>query len=75
MIHRHKFNIETSKPVKIPLSYLPLYEVSMQYRKFGRLDWQASVLGFSCMRFPTLDDVPANIDEQQASCLLFHAIE
>lgn len=47
----------------------------MQYRKFGRLDWQASVLGFGCMRFPTLEHDPAKIDYPQASRMLYTAIE
>ena len=27
----------------------------MKYRSFGKLDWKVSVLGFGCMRLPTLD--------------------
>jgi predicted aldo/keto reductase-like oxidoreductase len=27
----------------------------MKYRRFGKVPWEASVLGFGCMRLPTLD--------------------
>ena len=46
----------------------------MQYRKFGRLDWDASILGFGTMRLP-YNDSEKNIDEPQAVGMLHHAID
>ena len=38
----------------------------MQYRKFGKLNWKVSALGFGAMRLPTLDKDQGHIDEAEA---------
>src|SRR5665647_3597511 len=49
----------------------------MQYRKFGKLDWNASVLGFGAMRLPTLDgnQLGKNIDVQESIHMIRYAID
>ncbi len=49
----------------------------MQYRKFGRLDWKTSVLGFGCMRLPTMDNNPmsGNINEEEAKRMIRYGID
>lgn len=44
----------------------------MQYRKFPKIDFHASVLGFGAMRLPTID---GGIDEKTATEMIYHAID
>lgn len=45
----------------------------MQFRKFGKLDWQVSALGFGAMRMPTLAN--GEIDESEAIKMIRTAID
>ncbi|MFO7944932.1 MAG: aldo/keto reductase [Anaerolineales bacterium] len=47
----------------------------MKYRPFGNIDWQASALGFGCMRLPTQDGEPGAIREKEAADMLHYAID
>jgi len=47
----------------------------MHYRKFGKLDWQASALGFGCMRLPTIDGKSGNIDQEKVTKMIHRAVE
>jgi len=51
--------------------------MTMQFRKFGKLDWNASVLGFGCMRLPTADGNSngPNINEAEAVRMIHHALD
>jgi uncharacterized protein len=47
----------------------------MQIRKFGKLDWQCSALGFGTMRLPQTDDNPCHVDEQATVKMIRYAID
>lgn len=47
----------------------------MKYRKFGRLGWEVSVLGFGAMRLPVLNRDQGNIDESEAIKMMRYAID
>ncbi len=51
------------------------YNKTMQYRKFGQLDFEVSALGFGAMRMPTTDGNPAHIDEAAATEMIHTAID
>lgn len=47
----------------------------MQYRKFEKLNWQPSALGFGCMRLPVIGEASGNIDQQRATEMIRHAVD
>jgi len=47
----------------------------MKYRKFGKLDWQVSALGFGCMRLPVIGKENANIDQEETTAMIRRAID
>ncbi|MFW6164068.1 MAG: aldo/keto reductase [Planctomycetota bacterium] len=47
----------------------------MQYRFFGSLEFRVSALGFGCMRLPTLEEEPKQVDEDLAVAMIRYAID
>jgi predicted aldo/keto reductase-like oxidoreductase len=47
----------------------------LKYRKFGKLDWNASVLGFGALRMPIIGADSKNIIEPESIKMIRHAID
>jgi len=47
----------------------------MKYRRFGKLDWQVSALGFGAMRLPTIGGDNSRVNEPEAIRMIRYAID
>ena len=57
------------------VSYYLLRGIQMKYRKFGSLNWQASVLGFGAMRLPVIGKDASRVDEAETVKMIQHAVD
>jgi predicted aldo/keto reductase-like oxidoreductase len=54
---------------------MSIRESYVKYRRFGRLDWEVSALGFGVAHLPLINNDPANIDEVESFKILRYAID
>jgi predicted aldo/keto reductase-like oxidoreductase len=47
----------------------------LHYRKFGKLDWDVSALGFGALRLPIIGGDTKNIDQPEAIKMIRHSID
>jgi uncharacterized protein len=47
----------------------------MKYRRFGKLDWPVSALGFGAMRLPQNSPNPADVNEPESVRMIRHSID
>ena len=47
----------------------------MHYRKFGKLDWKVSALGFGIMRMPLIDNESGILDEEESINMIRRGID
>src|SRR4030042_935528 len=47
----------------------------MKYRRFGKLDWEVSVLGFGVMRLALIDENPIHLNEVESIKMIRYAID
>ena len=49
--------------------------LNLKYRKFGKLDWEVSALGFGAMRLPIIGRDTSKIDMEPAIKMIRYAID
>ena len=47
----------------------------MKYRKFGKLDWKVSALGFGAMRLPVVNNEHGKVNEPEAIRMMRYAFD